>query len=190
MALSLCSKTSTGEFSSALILNPSKDEAASFLDFEWAAHDQSAISCYSQEARTWCLLVGQKSNGIKLQSYSQTFSCDCILYLLTCLFSRDVKQHDAVCYKCKDHAVFQSSAWSYQQNFHIIFNTETPRKMAQWSHHTDPPDTAKDGMSFGVWLDCLLSEEEVDFVIFPVIVVWDQISRNKFRSCNKDCKAC
>ena len=66
---------------------------------------------------------------------------------------------------------------------HSVPSTRLITKIAPQTHHTDPPYTAKDGTSFAVRFGWLLSEEEVNFVIIPIIIVWDQISSNKLGCC-------
>lgn len=48
------------------------------------------------------------------------------------------------------------------------------------SYHADTPHTADNGMLLAVCLHYLLREEEIGFVIVPVIIVWDQVGCHKF----------
>lgn len=55
-----------------------------------------------------------------------------------------------------------------------------PPRSPPASHHADTPHTADDGVLLAVCLHHLLREEEIGFVIVPVIVVWDQVGCHKF----------
>lgn len=48
------------------------------------------------------------------------------------------------------------------------------------SYHADPHHPADDGVLLAVCLHHLLREEEIGFVVVPVIIVWDHVGCHKF----------
>lgn len=66
------------------------------------------------------------------------------------------------------------------QGHHCDLAYPCPLRSPPASYHADPRHPADDGVLLAVCLHHLLREEEIGFVVVPVIIVWDQVGCHKF----------